>query len=103
MSKMTPVEAVARVIAKADGWEKWDTAKDFNDTPSGCEPQQEREGYMDTARIAITALAENVTEDMTIALFNELRSDFSKGKPVLRIRLRDAAKRAVLAALEDEA
>lgn len=49
------LEAVAKAIALADGWDRWDTAKTFNDTPSGNTADECRDGYRDLAEAAIKA------------------------------------------------
>lgn len=39
------VERVARKVAERDGWDKWDTAVNFNDTLNGNDPDDERDYY----------------------------------------------------------
>lgn len=42
------VERVARKLAERDGWDKWDTAVNFNDTLNGNDPDEERDHYRET-------------------------------------------------------
>lgn len=50
------VEAAAKAIAIAQGWDGWDTAKDFGETLSGNDPEDERNGYREGATAALTAV-----------------------------------------------
>lgn len=47
------IEKVARAMAIHEGWDNWDTAKTFNDTPSGNDPEDEREYWLELARVAV--------------------------------------------------
>jgi len=52
------IERVARALAIREGWDKWDTAKDFRDTLSGLDPKDERKYWMSAARCAYAALTQ---------------------------------------------
>lgn len=51
------IEAMARAMALAQGWQGWDTATHFSETPSGNEPEEEREHHRDMAKAALAAIA----------------------------------------------
>lgn len=55
---MTMIERVARAMAIKADWEHWDTAIDGQDTPSGNDPEDERNYFRDQARAAIEAMME---------------------------------------------
>ena len=53
---MTKVEKVARAMAESVGWLGWDTAKNFNDTLNGSDPDDERDYWRSLAIAAISAM-----------------------------------------------
>jgi len=57
--RLTPDrERVARALAAHYGWTGWDTARDCRDTPSGDDPEDERECWRGMADAAIDAMGE---------------------------------------------
>lgn len=46
------IEKMAKAMAKHSGWDNWDTATDFCHTPSGNDPEDEREYWRDLATLA---------------------------------------------------
>ncbi|WP_353189128.1 hypothetical protein [Pseudomonas sp.] len=58
-ARLTPDrERVARSLAAHYGWTGWDTARDCRDTPSGDDPEDEREYWRGMADAAINAMGE---------------------------------------------
>lgn len=43
-------------MALKSGWEAWDSAKTWTDTPNGCDPQEERDHWLELARTALDAV-----------------------------------------------
>ena len=59
-ARLTPDrERVARALAAHSGWDGWDTARDCRDTPSGNDPEDEREYWRGMADAAIKAMEGN--------------------------------------------
>ena len=57
--RLTPDrERVARALAAHYGWMGWDTARDCRDTPSGDDPEDEREYWRGMADAAIDEMGE---------------------------------------------
>jgi hypothetical protein len=57
------VERMARAIANSEGWDNWDTAQHCGDTMHGNDPDDERNGYRDMARAALTAAGLKVADN----------------------------------------
>ena len=56
MTRDELIEAVAKRAARFDGWEYWDTAKDFKDTLNGNSPDEERARYREWVTDIIFAI-----------------------------------------------
>lgn len=68
------IENAAKSMAIRSGWAGWDSAKDFTQTLSGNDPEEEREGWRDLARIAFNAFEESHPKDHIMArVVNNLR------------------------------
>lgn len=48
------IERTAKAMALYSGWDKWESAKNFCDTLSGNEPEEERQYWRELAKIAIS-------------------------------------------------
>lgn len=49
------IKRAARAMALHSGWSGWDTATNCSHTPNGNEPDEEREYWLELAKIAIDA------------------------------------------------
>jgi hypothetical protein len=76
--ELPPPESVAKAMAKHAGWEKWDTATDCRHTPSGNDPEDERDYWRELAALAIAPYAERIRH-----LERELADLRGESKPII--------------------
>jgi hypothetical protein len=92
VEELPTVESVAKAMAIHSGWDNWDTAQDCRHTPSGNEPDEEREYWRELANLAIAPYAERIRQlerELKHAKLQELvdiaqECDMGYGKPAER-------------------
>lgn len=79
MSEMTLLDKAAEAVAIAEGWDGFHSSKSFLDTPSGNDPEDERQRCRDLAlSVARVILSAPASEGMRNASVDaELRDDWS--------------------------
>jgi hypothetical protein len=55
---ITALERAARAMAKLSGWDAWDTATTVAHTPSGTDPEEEREYWREMAKVAFNEFSQ---------------------------------------------
>lgn len=87
------IENAAKAMAYHSGWNGWESAKNFTQTLSGNDPEEEREGWRDLAEIALSVFEKSLPKDHIIAqVVNNLRDvaiQFHDAQQ-LRSRIQDA-------------